>query len=138
MEDLKDLQDEYRERFIPRREFIRRATLLGLSLPTAAALLAACQEEEGGGGGGTTGGPSGEPIKMGALVPRSGVVGIVGPRMQNNAQLAVDDINAAGGVQDRPIDLIVEDTASDPDTAVEKARKLIQQDQVDVIVGVLT
>jgi ABC-type branched-subunit amino acid transport system substrate-binding protein len=138
MEDLKDLQDEYRERFIPRREFIRRATLLGLSLPAAAALLAACQEDEGGGGGGTTGGPSGEPIKMGALVPLTGVVGILGPPMQNNAQLAVDDINAAGGVQDRPIDLIVEDTASDPDTAVEKARKLIQQDQVDVIVGVLT
>jgi urea transport system substrate-binding protein len=135
MEDLKDLRDEYRERFIPRREFIRRATLLGLSLPAAAALLAACQEEEGGGG---TTGVEGEPIKMGALVPLTGIVGILGPPMQNNAQLAVDDINAAGGVQGRPIELVVEDTASDPDTAVEKARKLIQQDQVDVTVGVLT
>lgn len=134
MEDIRDLQDEFRERVIPRREFVRRAALLGLSLPAAAALFAACSEEKEA----TTGATRGEPVKMGVLVPLTGVVGILGPPMQNNAQLAADDLKDAGGILGRPIDLIVEDTASDPDTAVEKARKLIQQDQVDVIVGVLT
>jgi urea transport system substrate-binding protein len=133
MGDLKDLRDEFRERPIPRREFIRRATLLGLSLPAASALLAACSKEKT---GGET--PAGEPVKIGALVPLTGVVGILGPPMQNNARLAVEDLKAAGGILGRPIQITVEDTASDPDTAVEKARKLIQQDQVDVIVGVLT
>jgi urea transport system substrate-binding protein len=132
--EIRDLRDEFRGRLIPRREFIRRATLLGLSLPAATALFAACTEEQGRDGGE----PSGEPIKMGALVPLTGFVGILGPPMENNAQLAVDDINEAGGVMGSPIELLVEDTASDPDTAVERARKLIQQDQVDVIVGVLT
>lgn len=132
-DEIRDLRDEFRERLIPRREFIRRATLLGLSLPAATALFAACSSDKKEGQG-----TKGEPIKMGALVPLTGFVGILGPPMKNNAQLAVDDINAAGGVMGHPIDLIVEDTASDPDTAVERARKLIQQDQVNVIVGVLT
>lgn len=132
--EIRDLRDEFRGRLLPRREFIRRATLLGLSLPAATALFAACNAETDDEGGG----PSGEPIRMGALVPLTGFVGILGPPMQNNAQLAVEDINDAGGVLGRPIELIVEDTASDPDTAVERARKLIQQDQADVIVGVLT
>jgi ABC-type branched-subunit amino acid transport system substrate-binding protein len=135
-DSVKDLRDEFRERYIPRREFIRRATLLGLSLPAASALLAACQDDATDGDGAPTG--DGEPIRMGALVPLTGVVGILGPPMQNNAELAVEDINAAGGIMGRPIELIIEDTASDPDTAVEKARKLIEQDQVDVTVGVLT
>lgn len=134
MEGITELRDEFRERFIPRREFIRRATLLGLSLPAATALLAACSDEQNGEGEQ----PSGEPIKMGALVPLTGFVGILGPPMENNARLAVEEINSAGGVLGRPIELIVEDTASDPDTAVEKARKLIEQDQVEATVGVLT
>lgn len=132
--EIRDLRDEFRERLIPRREFIRRATLLGLSLPAATALFAACSSEKNEGNGA----PSGEPIKMGALVPLTGFVGILGPPMQNNAQLAVDEINEAGGVMGSQIELIFEDTASDPDTAVERARKLIQQDEVDVIIGVLT
>lgn len=130
MEGLRELRDEFVERIMSRREFIRRATALGLSLPAAAALLAACQRQRGG--------ARGEPIRMGALVPLSGVTEILGPPMRNNAVLAVEEINRAGGILGRRVDLLVEDTASDPDTAVEKARKLIRQDRVDVIVGVLT
>jgi urea transport system substrate-binding protein len=133
MDEVRDLRDEFKERVIPRREFVRRAALLGLSLPAAAALFAACSKEKA-----ATGGTGGEPVKMGVLVPLTGVVGILGPPMKNNAQLAANDLKDAGGILGRPIQLIVEDTASDPDTAVEKARKLIQQDEVDVIVGVLT
>lgn len=128
---LKELRDEFRHQSMPRREFIRRATLLGLSLSAAAALFNDWAEAK-------AGKAKGEPIKMGALVPLTGVVAVLGPPMKNNAILAVDDVNAAGGVLGSKIDLITEDTASDPDTAVEKARKLIRQDRVDVIVGVLT
>ena len=74
--EIRDLSDEFRERLIPRRDFIRRATLLGLSLPAATALFAACSEKKKEGGK-----PSGEPIKMGALVPLTGFVGILGPPM---------------------------------------------------------
>jgi ABC-type branched-subunit amino acid transport system substrate-binding protein len=130
-EGLRELREAFMERRMPRREFIRRATVLGLSLSGAVAFLTACRDEAGAP-------QEGEAIKMGALVPLSGITEILGPPMQNNAVLAVEDINGAGGVLGSRIELIVEDTASDPDTAVERARKLIRQDQVDVIVGVLT
>ena len=48
-------------------------------------------------------------------------------------QLAVKKINDAGGIGGRPIELYLEDTASDPKVAVGNVRKLIQQHKVDVV-----
>jgi len=58
--------------------------------------------------------------------------------MKVATQIAVDEINATGGILGRQIQLIVEDEAGDPAIGVDKARKLIQQDKVTVIIGTLT
>ena len=80
----------------------------------------------------------GRAIKMGALVPLTGFLAVLGPAMKNNAQMAVDDVNGQGGVNGSQIQLSFEDTASDPNTAVQKAKKLINDDKVDVIIGTLS
>ena len=54
------------------------------------------------------------------------------------AELAVEEINAAGGVLGRQLTLLIEDDATDPRVTVEKANKLMKQDQVDAIVGMIT
>jgi urea transport system substrate-binding protein len=53
----------------------------------------------------------------------------------NAVKLAMKEINEQGGLLGRKLDLVVEDNKIDPRTVVEKARKLIQQDNVDVHVG---
>lgn len=55
----------------------------------------------------------------------------------NAAQMAVEEINTAGGVNGKQIELVKEDYASDPSTAAEKAEKLIVNDQVVCILGVV-
>ncbi len=50
-------------------------------------------------------------------------------------QMAVDELNAKGGVLSRQIKLVIEDNANNPGTAVEKARKLIQVDKVNALIG---
>jgi urea transport system substrate-binding protein len=80
---------------------------------------------------------SAEPWKLGALIPITGIETQVGESMKVATEIAVDEINAAGGILGRPIKLIIEDEASDPAIAVDKARKLIDQDKVDFIVGTL-
>ena len=129
-DSLIDLQYEFRNRYVSRREFIHRATALGLSLSAAVVFLESC-----GGNAPTT---PGRAIKMGALVPLTGFLAVLGPAMKNNAQMAVDDVNGQGGVNGSQIQLSFEDTASDPNTAVQKAKKLINDDKVDVIIGTLS
>ncbi|WP_199552466.1 branched-chain amino acid ABC transporter substrate-binding protein [Streptomyces sp. N35] len=65
------------------------------------------------------------PILLGMAVPRSGSTAEVGPYMSNAAQLAVDEINAQGGVLGRKLKLQVEDEACDPKTATAAANKLV-------------
>jgi len=117
-----------------RREFLRNAGVGVTALTVGSSLLAACAGGEEGGGGG---GKKGEPFKLGALIPITGIETHVGLSMKVSTQIAVDEINAKGGVLGRPIRLIVEDEASDPAIAVQKARKLIREDGVSFIVGTL-
>jgi ABC-type branched-subunit amino acid transport system substrate-binding protein len=79
-----------------------------------------------------------DAIKIGFLTALTGLETILGETQLECAQLAVDEINAAGGVLDRQLTLLVEDDATDPRVTVEKANKLMKQDQVDVIVGMIT
>ena len=51
------------------------------------------------------------------------------------AKLAVEQINAKGGIMGRQVELLVEDSANDVGTGVQKARKLIERDQVNFIIG---
>src|SRR5262245_16617218 len=89
-------------------------------------------------GGDLTSGGSGDdssgPIKLGMLTPLTGSSAAIGPNMKNGAQLAVDEINAKGGVAGRKLELTVEDEACDPKTAAAGAAKLVSA-EIDISVG---
>src|SRR5690349_13486788 len=70
-------------------------------------------------------GDSDGPIKIGMIAPFSGSESAFGDYMKNGAQLAVDEINADGGVNGRELELLVEDGACDATTAVAAANKLV-------------
>ncbi|MFQ6118849.1 MAG: ABC transporter substrate-binding protein [Methanosarcinales archaeon] len=76
-----------------------------------------------------------ENIKIGVLLPLTGDLGPIGEGMKKGAELAVFEINQQGGINGRNVSLIVEDTGTDPSKAAEAARKLIDVDKVQVIVG---
>src|SRR5256885_12462463 len=100
----------------------------------ATLVLAAC------GSTGTPGGNSGnsyagKTIKLGAVLPVTGAGGVYGPQSRDGANLAVKQINAAGGVNGAKIELTVEDDASDKAQSSQKAQTLIQQTQVMAMLG---
>ncbi len=77
-----------------------------------------------------------EPVKIGLDNPLTGTYAALGKNELIGCQLALDQINAKGGILGRKVDMLVEDsTSGDAGTAVEKARKLIDRDQVDFLVG---
>jgi urea transport system substrate-binding protein len=76
-----------------------------------------------------------DPVKIGLLEDESGNFAIAVIPKIHATQLAVEEINAKGGILGRPIKLIHYDTQSDNTRFQEMARRLIQQDKVDVIFG---
>jgi branched-chain amino acid transport system substrate-binding protein len=75
-----------------------------------------------------------DPIRLGNLTPRTGFLGTLGEFAVQAADLAVEEINANGGVMGRRIELIKEDSVN-PQTASVKAERLIERDRVAAIVG---
>jgi ABC-type branched-subunit amino acid transport system substrate-binding protein len=100
------------------------AIVLSLSL----LLLQACGDDDDNGGNG------GAKIKIGMLTSFSGVQEARGKSRRNSAQLAVDEVNAAGGVNGKQFELVSADTKSETATALAEAKKLIA-DGVVVIIG---
>ena len=78
------------------------------------------------------------PIKMGIATDITGAIAPGGNANWQTAQFTVEKINDAGGILGRPIQLYLEDTASDPGKAVSNVRRLIQRDKVDVVLGGIT
>jgi len=79
-----------------------------------------------------------EKVKIGDLVSLTGGLAPYGPPIRDGAQLAVDQINAAGGVFGRQAELVVRDTATSPDVGRDAASKLVEIDKVPAIVGALS
>ena len=77
----------------------------------------------------------GDPIKIGVIIGLTGPNAVAGNDGLGAMQLAVDEVNAAGGVMGRPLELIVEDNEGRPKAGVEAANKLADVDQVPVVVG---
>jgi len=75
------------------------------------------------------------PIKVGMVDPLTGVYSAVAQNEVAGVKLAVEQINAKGGVLGRPIELLVEDSANDVGTGVQKTRKLIERDEVSFVIG---
>src|SRR5579871_403945 len=76
------------------------------------------------------------PIKIGFDNPLTGTYAAPGKNELIGCQLAVDQLNAKNGILGRKVELLIEDsTSGDAGTAVQKARKLIERDNVDFLVG---
>lgn len=114
-----------------------------------AIVAAACDgddDEDVEAGGTTTSTEAGEPtgqvgasvnnvLEFGAVLPQTGDLAAFGPSMVAGVELAVDDINAAGGVLGQDVGLQTADSGTDPDTANTATERLINTEQVDAILG---
>ena len=76
-----------------------------------------------------------EPILIGASLPLTGGFAIPGQKHADGYQLCVDQINARGGLLDRPVELIISDNQSDVDTVLAQTERFINVDEVDMIFG---
>ena len=77
-------------------------------------------------------------IKIGFPIPLSGPAAVYGAPISKGAEMAVQEINAKGGVLGRKLELVERDSKASADEAVRLARELIIKDNVDFLVGTLT
>jgi branched-chain amino acid transport system substrate-binding protein len=104
----------------------RKSTVLILALLSIASVVFA------------GGGKDADTITIGGIFPLSGPVAVYGTEAHKGIQLAIDEINAAGGISGKQVKLISEDDQGDPASSVNAYRKLTSQDKVNVIIGSLT
>lgn len=110
----------------------KRITALALVCMLSLASLVGC-------GGGTEGQTSdADTVKIGGLAPLTGNLSIYGIATDNGVKMAIDEINAAGGVLGKQIDYIVYDEKGDATEAVNAYNKLIQSDKIHAVIGDVT
>lgn len=97
---------------------------LGLALAVAVSAPLAAQAED--------------TIKIGFPIPLSGPTAVYGEPILKGAQMAVQEINAAGGVLGKKLELLPRDSKANADEAVRLSRELIIKDNVDFLLGTLT
>src|SRR5215813_4125004 len=78
------------------------------------------------------------PIRVGIATDLTGAIAYAGNANANTARMVVKDINDAGGILGRPIELFIVDTASNESVAIANVRRLIQRDKVDMVLGGIT
>jgi branched-chain amino acid transport system substrate-binding protein len=126
------------------RRSLTRSLVVGLAALALVAGACGGDDEEAGGGDGTTtteasgGGDRGNAdgtLKLGTLVPQSGDLSVIVDSLQVPVDLAVEEINAAGGVLGQQIELIPADDGTNPNVAQTSYAKLVNDDKVDAIVG---
>jgi branched-chain amino acid transport system substrate-binding protein len=76
-----------------------------------------------------------EPIRIGSFLAATGPAAFLGDPEQKTLELYVEKLNASGGVLGRKLQLVAYDSAGDAEKARTFAKRLIEQDKVDVIVG---
>ena len=79
-----------------------------------------------------------DTIKIGVTQPLTGAFAASGNYVAQGAKIAEDEINAAGGVLGKKIQLVIEDNKSNPTEAVSTVEKLIQRDKVPVLMPMVT
>ncbi|MGY3528050.1 ABC transporter substrate-binding protein [Bradyrhizobium sp. USDA 4452] len=79
-----------------------------------------------------------EPIRIGAVLPFSGGVELYGQQARLGLDLAAGEINAAGGILGRPVEVIYADDKTRPESAAEAMRSLVEKDGVLAVVGPIT
>ncbi|HEY9459198.1 MAG TPA: ABC transporter substrate-binding protein [Paralcaligenes sp.] len=85
--------------------------------------------------GGIASAQNSSPIKVGVLTPLSGAYASIGQQVKWGIQLATDEINAAGGIMGRQVELTFEDGEANPAVGTQKAEKLFQSTKVDFLTG---
>ena len=75
------------------------------------------------------------PVRIGMVNPLTGILSALAASEVEGAKYAVDRLNKKNGILGRQVELLVEDSANDVGTGVQKTRKLIERDKVDVIFG---
>jgi branched-chain amino acid transport system substrate-binding protein len=108
----------------------RERVILGL---LAALVLGACGTTSSSGGGGNS--YAGKTIKLGAILSITGAGGVYGPQSRDGMNLAVNEINKAGGVNGAMISLTVNDDASDKAQSARLAQTMIEQDTDLALLG---
>ena len=78
------------------------------------------------------------PIRIGAVQPFSGGLELFGGQAKLGIDLAVKEINDAGGIMGSPVEVIYEDNKTDPKASVERTTQLIQRDEVIAVTGPIT
>lgn len=81
------------------------------------------------------GGRAAEPVKVGSFLAVTGGASFLGDPEKKTLEMYVEKINNEGGIDGRPIDLVLYDSATSPKKAVTFVKRLIEQDQVDLIIG---
>ena len=79
-----------------------------------------------------------DPIRIGAVLPFSGGVELYGNQAKLGLDLAAADINAAGGILGRPVEIVYRNDGTRPNIAAEAARKAVEEDGVLAVVGPIT
>src|SRR6202161_2730309 len=106
---------------VRRRTILKAGVALGASQVIAAPFIVTALGEE--------------PIKIGMVNPLTGVLSALAQSEVDGAKYVEAEINKNGGILGRQVQLLVEDSANDVGTGVQKTRKLIDRDNVDVIFG---
>ncbi|MFH1382728.1 MAG: ABC transporter substrate-binding protein [Chloroflexota bacterium] len=82
--------------------------------------------------------PQAQAVKLGIVLSTTGLLGPMGEDMMKSAELAVKEINAAGGILGQQVQLIEEDDGTDAAKCLERVKKLVEVDGVKVLVGGMT
>lgn len=86
----------------------------------------------------TAGGLGDEEIRIGIVLPLSGIFATIADEVKRGHDLAAELINSEGGVLGKPVRLIYEDDRGEPSLTMEKARKLVEVDKVHVLAGTVS
>ncbi|WP_030007288.1 ABC transporter substrate-binding protein [Picosynechococcus sp. NKBG042902] len=110
---------------------------IALSLAAIATFTGACQDTTAptDGNGETSTNTGAEGLKLGSLTPTTGDLSSIGQNMPIAVELAVETINACGGVNEQPVTLIQEDSQTDPTAGGAAMTKLAEVDRVAGVVG---
>src|SRR4249919_1419634 len=78
-----------------------------------------------------------KPLRIGIIAPKAGIAGTIGECGLRGTEYAVVRINAAGGIAGRKVEIIVEEETN-PKDSIERLRKLVLQDKVDCVQGIVS
>lgn len=114
----------------------RTATTRTAALLAAMTLsLAACAESDDGGGGGGGSADETGPIKIGAVLDITGAGASLGVPERQALELLAGQLEEEGGIDGREVELIIEDNQSTEDGAAKAMNKLVNEDEVDIVLG---